>query len=135
MENVDLVLLGAEAVVASGGIINKVGTLPLAICAKAYGKPVYVLAESFKFQTDFPLDQSDLPQVVSVKGYMRQNSALFLDENSCEIEHQNKVVSSSESNEHPRVDFTPARYLDLLLTDIGIVTPMAVSHELIKLHT
>lgn len=127
MENVDLVLLGAEAVVASGGIINKVGTLPLAICAKAYNKPVYVLAESFKFQKDFPLHQSDLPQVVSGKGYARQNSALPPDER--------KGDATRVPNPHPRVDFTPAQYLDLLLTDIGIVTPMAVSHELIKLYT
>ena len=35
MERVDMVLLGAEAVVESGGIINKIGTFQMAVMAKA----------------------------------------------------------------------------------------------------
>lgn len=34
MEEVDMVLTGAEAVVENGGIINRVGTYTTAICAK-----------------------------------------------------------------------------------------------------
>jgi translation initiation factor eIF-2B subunit alpha len=34
MEEVDMVLSGAEAVVENGGIINRVGTYTTAICAK-----------------------------------------------------------------------------------------------------
>ena len=34
MENIDMVLTGAEAVVENGGIINRVGTYTTAICAK-----------------------------------------------------------------------------------------------------
>lgn len=34
---------------------------------------------------------------------------------------------------HPLIDYTPAEYLTLLFTDIGILTPTAVSDELIKL--
>jgi len=36
-------------------------------------------------------------------------------------------------DEDPLVDYTPAEYLTLLFTDIGILTPTAVSDELIKL--
>lgn len=31
------------------------------------------------------------------------------------------------------IDYTPPEYLTLLFTDIGILTPIAVSDELIKL--
>ena len=49
MERVTLVLMGAEAVVESGGIINKIGTFNIAIAAHEMNKPFYVAAESFKF--------------------------------------------------------------------------------------
>lgn len=45
MDNVDFVLVGSEAVVESGGLINAVGSNQMAIIAKAANKPVYALAE------------------------------------------------------------------------------------------
>lgn len=35
---------------------------------------------------------------------------------------------------HPLVDYTPPSYITLLFTDLGILTPSAVSDELIKLY-
>ncbi|PVU91337.1 hypothetical protein BB561_004443, partial [Smittium simulii] len=57
---VDLILLGAEGVVENGGLVNKIGTYQLAVLAKSAGKPLYALAESYKFVRIFPLDQYDL---------------------------------------------------------------------------
>lgn len=45
MDKVDLVLVGSEAVVESGGLINAVGSNQMAIIAKALNKPVYAMAE------------------------------------------------------------------------------------------
>lgn len=50
-------MLGAEAVVENGGVINKLGTFQIAVCAKAMNKPVYVAAESYKFARIYPLNQ------------------------------------------------------------------------------
>jgi translation initiation factor eIF-2B subunit alpha len=77
MDNVDFVLVGSEAVVESGGLINAVGSHQMAIIAKAANKPFYALAErldyllvlrdrtnsyfSYKFHRLFPLSQYDLP--------------------------------------------------------------------------
>lgn len=61
METIDLVMVGAEGVVESGGIINRVGTFTMAICAREMKKPFYVLTESFKFSRLYPLNQRDLP--------------------------------------------------------------------------
>ena len=55
LPSVDCVMVGAEAVVENGGIINRVGTLTLAICAQSFKKPMYVFAESLKFVRTFPL--------------------------------------------------------------------------------
>nr|CAH0101978.1 unnamed protein product [Daphnia galeata] len=116
MESVDLVLVGAEGVVESGGIINKIGTYTMALCAKEMRKPFYVLAESFKFVRLYPLNQRDLPQ---------------------ELKFSSATIKSNDSNlldQHPQVDYTPPGYLTLLFTDLGILTPSAVSDELIKLY-
>lgn len=44
-EKIDFVLVGAEGICESGGVLNAVGTLGLALVAKAYGKPFYAAAE------------------------------------------------------------------------------------------
>lgn len=67
MEKVDLVIVGAEGVVENGGIINKIGTNQMAVCAKAQNKPFYVVAESFKFVRLFPLNQQDVPDKFKVR--------------------------------------------------------------------
>lgn len=115
MESVDLVLVGAEGVVESGGIINKVGTYTMALCAKEMHKPFYVLAESFKFVRLYPLNQRDLPQELKFSSSTIKSNSNLLDQ-------------------HPQVDYTPPGYITLLFTDLGILTPSAVSDELIKLY-
>ncbi|KAF5305506.1 hypothetical protein FQA39_LY01597 [Lamprigera yunnana] len=113
MEEVDFVMVGAEAVVESGGIVNKIGSYTMAVCAKAMNKPFYVLTESFKFSRLFPLGQSDLPHEYKYSPQMRKNDL---------------------TKQHPRVDYTPPALITLLFTDLGILTPSAVSDELIKLY-
>ena len=45
MDKVDFVLVGSEAVVESGGLINATGSNQIAIIAKHANKPFYALAE------------------------------------------------------------------------------------------
>jgi len=113
MEQVDMVMVGAEGVVESGGIINKVGSFTMAVCAKEMKKPFYVLTESFKFARLYPLNQRDLPD---------------------EYKYMASLLGSDLSKQHPLVDYTPPAYITLLFTDLGILTPSAVSDELIKLY-
>ncbi|CAI8026666.1 Translation initiation factor eIF-2B subunit alpha [Geodia barretti] len=110
MEEVDLVIVGAEGVAESGGIINKIGTYQMAVMAKALNKPFYVVAESFKFVRMYPLNQGDLPN-----------------------DEKYTSVNSSEDS-HPYIDYSPPQYITLLFSDIGVLTPSAVSDELIKLY-
>ena len=55
LEQVDFVLTGAELVTENGGIINRIGTYSLALCANSLETPLYVLAENYKFSRVFPL--------------------------------------------------------------------------------
>jgi translation initiation factor eIF-2B subunit alpha len=93
----------------------------MAIIAKAFNKPVYVAAESYKFARLFPLNQQDLP-----KGRV---PSIQIDP-PVGISKGNYISSCN-----PCVDYTPAEYIQLLITDLGILTPSAVSDELIKLYS
>ena len=154
MEKVDIVIVGAEGVVENGGIINKIGTYAVAITAKEHKKPFYVAAESFKFARLFPLNQSDLPDM----GENVRDKLNFVD-TACwlatggligaspEKISQEKQQDGNEKNvpglinipqdvkvDNPLCDYTPAKYITLLFTDLGVLTPSAVSDELIKLY-
>lgn len=128
MEEVDIVLVGAEGLVENGGILNKVyyllkiiftdqkfllqiGTYPLALCAKALNKPLYVAAESHKFVRLYPLKQKDIPTRIKIK------------------------KTYQESDEKSLVDYTPPQYITLLLTDLGTLTTAAVSDLLMDLYS
>jgi len=52
MDKVDFVLVGSEAVVESGGLINATGSNQIAIIAKHANKPFYALAERFAISSD-----------------------------------------------------------------------------------
>ncbi len=49
IRNVDLVLVGADAVLATGAIIHKVGTHPVALLARERHVPLYVVTGRSKF--------------------------------------------------------------------------------------
>lgn len=45
----DKVLVGVDAILADGGIVNKIGTYPIALTAQAHGVPVYAAGLALKF--------------------------------------------------------------------------------------
>lgn len=71
---VDAVLVGADRVAANGDVANKVGTLSLAVSAKHFGVPFYVVAPSTSFDpqtTDgnaIPLEERPAEEVLYYQG-------------------------------------------------------------------
>lgn len=118
LEKVDMVMVGAEGVCASGGILNKVGTYPLAICASAINKPFYVVAESYKFIRMYPLNQSDVP----VKNDSEENESLI------------PTIKNKDQLTNDMLDYTPPAFITLILTDLGPLTTAAISDELMKIY-
>ncbi|CAI0418880.1 unnamed protein product [Linum tenue] len=115
MDEVDMVFVGADGVVESGGIINMMGTYQIALVAHSMNKPVYVAAESYKFARLYPLDQKDMGPALRP------------------IEFGVPIPSKVEVETSAR-DYTPPQYLTLLFTDLGVLTPSVVSDELIQLY-
>lgn len=132
LERVDMVLTGADAVVENGGVVNKLGTAALAMCASVLGKPFYVAAESYKFARLYPLHQSDLPNHHPAPLHFVDTTTSNNNNDHTSV----KLLEMSESVQvvNPPVDFTPAKFITLLFTDLGVLTPSAVSDELIRLY-
>jgi translation initiation factor eIF-2B subunit alpha len=85
----------------------------------------------------YPLNQQDIPNEFKVK-YNRLFS-IITTENSYNVSFQYYASTLKEKGDdlsqvHPLVDYTPPSFIKLLFTDLGILTPSAVSDELIKLY-
>ncbi|THF94461.1 hypothetical protein TEA_020673 [Camellia sinensis var. sinensis] len=115
MDEIDMVFVGADGVVESGGIINMMGTYQIALVAHSMNKPVYVAAESYKFARLYPLDQKDMAPALRP------------------IDFGVPIPSKVEVETSAR-DYTPPQFLTLLFTDLGVLTPSVVSDELIQLY-
>ncbi|KAI8051531.1 hypothetical protein BDF22DRAFT_691183 [Syncephalis plumigaleata] len=127
MEEVDLVLLGGEAVTENGGLVSQIGTYQVALGAKAAGKLCYAVAESYKFVRRLPLNQRDLPGNAFTALRLEQDSVTTtvtaVKEHDTEMEWL-----------RPRVDYTPASYINLFITDLGILTPAGVGDEVFRIY-
>lgn len=149
MDSIDFVLVGAEAVVENGGLVNCVGTYQMAVMAKHMRKPFYAACESVKFVREFPLNQHDLPHapqlhslrddrdpdepISSISG-AADAGAPGADPSNMSSLDSNAQLKQHLLKHHPLVDYTPPQFITLLFTDLGVITPSGVSDELIKLY-
>jgi len=120
----DLMMAGAEAIMADGSAVCKVGTYPAALIAREHGVPVYVVVDTMKLnltsQTGLPLWMDPIPA---------------------------EMVVDSTFSERVRVvghlfDQTPAELITGIVTEKGLLSPtecvglmrnMPYSHKLSEL--
>ncbi|KDR81582.1 hypothetical protein GALMADRAFT_59513 [Galerina marginata CBS 339.88] len=148
MDKVDFVLVGSEAVVESGGLVNAVGSNQIAIIARAANKPFYALAESYKFHRLFPLSQYDLPSHNSkILSFPRplladrpttMNSSPTPPTNESSTPTSNhpdlnppRITQEQISQNNPDVDYTRPDLISLVFSDVGSLTPEGVSQYLV----
>ncbi|XP_036405264.1 translation initiation factor eIF-2B subunit delta [Megalops cyprinoides] len=113
MPEVSKVFLGAHALLANGYVMSRVGTSQIALVAKAYNVPVLVCCETYKFcervQTDsFVSNELDDPDdlIVTRKG-------------KTQLEKWQEVRSLGLLN--LVYDVTPPDFVDLVITDLGMI--------------
>lgn len=124
LPTITFALVGAESVVENGGIISSMGTNQMAILAKSVGKPFYVVAESHKFVRIHPLNGNDLPLGQKVLDFRTQSG---------EEDNDHEGRKGRAEAEAEAVDFTTPNLITALVTENGVLTPSAVSEELIKI--
>ncbi|KAF5315691.1 hypothetical protein D9611_004670 [Ephemerocybe angulata] len=153
MDKVDFVLVGSEAVVESGGLVNAVGSNQIAIIARAAKKPFYALAESYKFHRLFPLSQYDLPshnsKILSFSSPSRPTRSASISRpaedtttasdpptasastNDTEPTSSTSITQQQICKTNPHVDYTRPDLISLVFSDVGSLTPEGVSQYLV----
>lgn len=61
VKKVDAALIGADSILATGDVINKMGSLQLALLCKEMNKPFYVVADKNKFSKSRTFSQNEMP--------------------------------------------------------------------------
>jgi len=122
-------IVGATAVLENGSIITELGMHQIGLIAKAVSVPLHIAVESYKFVRNFPLGYGplDLARMGVKQDVLRFSTGTESQENEQES-REGQVVDVGEM-----VEITPPELIDALITENGILTPKAVSEELIKL--
>ncbi|KAJ4509852.1 translation initiation factor eIF-2B subunit alpha [Exophiala dermatitidis] len=121
-------IVGATAVLENGSIVTDLGMHQLALVAKSVHIPLHVAVESYKFVRNFPLGYG--PADLARMG-VKQNVLQF--QTAATTKDSQTPAEDTLSSEEEMVEITPPQYIDALITENGILTPNAVSEELIKL--
>lgn len=108
MKDVDIVIMGADAVTVNGSVINKIGTSQLAMAAHEARTNVIIAAETYKFSP-----RSILGELVEIE-----------ERNSDEVISREKLDEFSNVRvRNPAFDVTPREYIDLICTEVGAIPP------------
>ena len=106
MNEVDLVVVGADVVTANGTLVNKIGTAQIALCAREARTSFMVAAETYKFSP-----KTILGELVTI-----------------EEREPGEVLPDISKYRHvkvrnPAFDVTPHQYIDLICTEAGAISP------------
>ena len=109
MQEVDKVIVGADAITANGALVNKIGTSMVALAAHEAKVKVYAAAETYKFSPETMI--GDLVRI--------------------EERDSNEIISQKELERigsikvrNPAFDVTPPDFIDLIITEWGIIPPL-----------
>ena len=115
MKKVNEVFVGADTITSHGALINKIGTSQLALAAHEARARFYVCSETYKFSplTLFgdmvTIEERDIGEVV-----------------------KEGEISSSVKVFNPVFDSTPARYIDAIITELGMMSPGSVYDVMVR---
>ena len=108
---VQAVVVGADRITANGDTANKIGTYSVAVLAEAHGIPFYVAAPTTTF--DLSLTSGDLIPI-------EQRAA-------SEITHGfgRQTAPEGVAVYNPAFDVTPARLIQAIITERGVIEPVS----------
>lgn len=109
VDSLDVVFVGADRIAANGDTANKVGTYGLAILARYFGIPFYVVAPSTTIDmekdkgTMIPIEQRDASEVRRFGPF--------------------RCAPSKAKVANPAFDVTPADLITAIVTEKGVIGP------------
>ena len=105
---VDKILVGADRILKTGHVTNKIGTLPIALSAKFYGVPFYVAAPVST------VDMATDPSMVVIEE-RNQREVLYI--------AGRRVAPRNVEALNPAFDVTPPELVTGIVTDRGVAGP------------
>jgi ribose 1,5-bisphosphate isomerase len=107
IEDVDLVIVGADAITSEGNVVNKIGTSNIAVLANEARKPLYVVSELLKFDPETLYGEYE------------------------KIEQRNPTEVWKEAPElllvkNPAFDITPNKYIHGFICEGGVISPQSI---------
>ncbi|MDK2975440.1 MAG: ribose 1,5-bisphosphate isomerase [Methanofollis sp.] len=108
INEVDLVITGADAITVNGAVVNKIGTSQIALAAHEARTPMLVAAETYKFAP-----RTILGERIAIE---EREAGEVLDPRIAAGLPHVRV-------RNPAFDVTPASYVDLIVTEVGAIPP------------
>jgi len=115
INNVDLVVVGADAITSEGNVVNKIGTGTIALVAREARKPFYVVSELLKFDP----------------------ATLYGEYERIEERSRNEVWAEAPAElnvRNPAFDVTPRDLIHGLICEEGIVSPQSVAEVMHRVY-
>ena len=109
MDKVDKVVVGSDAIAANGAVVNKIGTSQIALAAYEARVRVMVAAETYKFSPETLIGRL-------IKIELRPET---------EVVDKEYTEKYGVSVLNPAFDITPPEYVDIIVTEKGIIPPQA----------
>lgn len=104
---INMVITGADRIVANGDAANKIGTYEKAVLAKENNIPFYVAAPTTTFDLSLesgdliPIEERSQDEILSISGI--------------------RIAPKESSAKNPAFDVTPAKYIAGIITEKGVI--------------
>ena len=105
-EGVDVFTCAADAICLDGHVVNKIGTLQIAICARHFGVPFYVTGvpdQGHPDRASIHIEQRDPEFVLQAMGV--------------------RTAAPGVKGYYPSFDITPPELITGVVTDLGVYAP------------
>ncbi len=115
MHDIDLVVVGADAITSEGNVVNKIGTGSIALSAHESRKPFYVLSEVLKFSP----------------------ATLYGEYEKIEERSPNEIWKDAPVQlniRNPAFDVTPRDLIHGIICEEGIISPHTISEVVRRVH-
>lgn len=114
--DVDMMIVGADRIAANGDVANKIGTYEKAVVCKENGVPFYVAAPLSTFDlkcengNNIPIEERSIDEVLYMWGI-----------NDSGERSRVRIAPVGVNAKNPAFDVTPAKYINGIITEKGIV--------------
>ncbi len=117
---VDLVIVGADRITASGDVCNKIGTYLKALAAKDNNIPFYVALPCSSIDWDI-VDSDLIPIEIRSEDEVASITGRSFSGNHPNRLEKVRLINENSNSFNPGFDITPSRLISGLITDRGIV--------------